>query len=150
MLDREALKKQLKIDEGVRLKVYRDTKGFFTIGVGHLLGSTPRMTEITMEEAMALLDVDIDEAIASCRRIFDKYDDLSEPRQRAVVNMTFNRGEQRMKDSSTIVPAIRVALDSGKVEDWQKIPDAIKASPWANDVGERAERLGKTLETGLA
>jgi lysozyme len=149
MIDRDKLKADLRRDEGVRFDAYKDTNNFWTIGVGHLLGSSPRMSDITPEECDALLDVDINEAEHEARDIFPRFDEMSEPRQRAIVNMVFNRGPKRVRDSSTITPAILKASESGSVEDWAAITAAIAASPWAKQVGDRATRIGNVLANGF-
>lgn len=51
------LSKSTKIDEGLRLKVYKDTNGFLTIGYGHNLANG-----ITLEQAEMLFDSDIKSA----------------------------------------------------------------------------------------
>lgn len=145
------LKADLLRDEGLRLKVYRDSLGFFTIGIGHLLGTTARMTEITEPEASALLAVDVDAAIAMLRLAcpFTRDDDWAarEPaRWRALVNMAFNRGGH-MRDSTTITPAINTAAVTG---DWLPVAAAIVASPWAAQVGQRALRIRADLLAGGA
>jgi len=61
-MDRKVLKAELVRDEGLKLVSYRDTVGLWTIGVGHLLGTQRRMTEITNAEAMALLEAEIGRA----------------------------------------------------------------------------------------
>lgn len=136
------LKAELIRDEGKKLTAYKDSLGYWTIGVGHLLGSSPRMSTITDEECDALLTVDIAEAEAAARRLVPSFDALTDERQRALVNMVLNRGEQRMRDSSRIMPAI---LDAATTGDWSKVPEAIAGSQWAGQVGRRATRLGEML-----
>ena len=58
-LDLDALRSELRRDEGVRLKPYRDTVGKITIGVGRNLTDVG----ITPDEADVLLDHDIAAAI---------------------------------------------------------------------------------------
>ena len=143
------LEAELTRDEGRRLLAYRDSRGFFTIGVGHLLGSTPRMSSITEEECNALLDVDIAEAAAAVRRIFNPppgWEAAEDVRMRALVNMTFNRGESAVRTSTTITPAIKAAIAG--TGPWTDVATAIAASPWGAQIGERSVRLAHMLETG--
>lgn len=146
-MNQEMLRKELVRDEGLRLSVYRDTNGFYTIGVGHLLGTTSRMSLITNIEAMALLDSDIRFATALARECVPSFDQLNDVRQRALVNMAFNRGGY-MKSSTTITPAINKAAESNLPADWSIVSSVIKGSPWAKQVGDRAVRLAQMLETG--
>lgn len=152
---RAILEMELFRDEGIRLKVYRDTNGFWTIGIGHLLGSQPRMTEITKREAYALLAVDIEDAEKLVREVFPSMNfctcnffdcEADRTRYRALVNMAFNRGGH-MKTSTTITPAIKAALIDNN---WRQVAEVIKASPWAQQVGARALRLARMLETGAS
>lgn len=140
-------------DEGKKLVSYQDTKGFWTIGVGHLLGKTRRMTEITEEECQALFAADAAEAELVARRVLDSSDTwhlLDWVRERALINIAFNRGETNMRNSTTITPAIRTAMAStfNQDEAWKAVAQAIVASPWADVIGARAGRLAYMLETG--
>jgi lysozyme len=141
-------------DEGKKLISYQDTKGLWTIGVGHLLGKTRRMIKITEEECQALFTVDAAEAEDIARRVLDPtnmWHLTGDVRQRALINMAFNRGEGNMRGSTTITPAIKlalVALGYDSTEKWKAVADAIKVSPWAKQIGKRADRLAYMLETG--
>lgn len=142
------LKSQLERDEGRRLKAYLDnaTPPNWTIGVGHLLGSSPRMSTITDDECDALLTRDIEIATQSLGRVFGfPLARLGGPRMRALVNMMFNRGEEHVRDSTTITPAIKLALAT---DNWHPVKTAIEASPWAVQIKGRAVRLAKQFETG--
>jgi GH24 family phage-related lysozyme (muramidase) len=150
-VDRDRLRADLIRDEGKKLLAYADSLGNWTIGVGHLLGKRMRMSEITTTECMALLDADITAAIALVFEVCPDANMLSaidpegdEVRQRALVNMAFNRGGH-MRTSTAIVPAINAAIKNGE---WKLVADAIRLSPWAAIVGKRAERLAYMFETG--
>jgi lysozyme len=150
------LRAELVRDEGCRLAAYKDTNGFWTIGVGHLLGNdvTPRVSRISSDEAMAWLEIDVRAAKAALVAVFPDWSPCActhqtcEPdrvRTRALINMAFNRGETNMKMSTTITPAIRQAMKDG---DWKPVTAAIAASPWARQIGARANRLAYMLENG--
>lgn len=152
------LRRQLSRDEGRKLTAYKDTAGFWTIGVGHLLGNEKRMDTITEDECNALLDWDIDIALRAVNNVFGlpNVAKLNGARWRALINMAFNRGEGRMKSSTTITPAIRAAImgdvDITPAEQqllWDKVAEAILASPWAAQIGNRAKRLAEQLRTGV-
>jgi len=149
------LKAQLERDEGRRLKAYRDsstlmTGGLWTIGVGHLLGGSPRMSSITDDECDTLLARDIEIAVEGLDRVFgQRLVTLDASRMRALVNMMFNRGEERVRHSTTITPAIKEVLASLTRSDWSKVSAAILASPWAAQIKGRGVRLAKQLETGV-
>ena len=139
------LRDELVRDEGCRLTPYKDINGFWTIGVGHLLGpgSQPRMTSITLREAEALLALDVDDAESAVHMVFGPCLNVGPVRWRALVNMAFNRGQNNMQHSTTITPAIKAALAGG---DWKAVTAAIASSPWAAQIGARAMRIAFMLE----
>lgn len=139
------LKEELQRDEGVILQAYKDTADKWTIGVGHLLGETQRMTNITKAECDALLGLDIGEAMFLAHEVVPSFETLDDVRQRAIVNMAFNRGGH-MRTSTSIVPAINAA--AAGIGSWEDVKDMILASPWAIQVGGRANRLAQMLATG--
>lgn len=140
-MNRAALKTELVRDEGLRLAAYKDSLGFWTIGVGHLLGSKPRMSEVTVSEAYALLEDDMDEAETRAKRFIGDTE-LDEVRMRAVVNMAFNLGA-KLYDFE----GFQAALKAG---DWEKAGAEMADSRWATQVGPRALRLRAMIETGVA
>jgi len=148
-MNRAKLKAELAADEGRRLLAYRDSLGLFTVGVGHLLGTLKRMDSITDDECDALLERDIDHAEKLARKVLDPldFDSMTDTRQRALVNMAFNRG-QHLATSTKILPAIRLAVQTGNDLDWALVPQAMAGSTWAKQVGARAVRLGKMFATG--
>lgn len=134
-------------DEGVRLRAYKCTNGHLTIGVGHKL--TPRelqsdMTEVSLEQAGYLLHQDIGLALAGCYGIFGRwhFDGLSEPRQRALVNMCFQMGTDGLSKFRKMVDAIMR-------EDWPEAHKEALDSKWAkSDSPARAQRVAKELLGG--
>jgi lysozyme len=149
------LKQQLERDEGRRLLAYKDSAGYWTIGVGHLLGTSPRMSTITDAECDALLIADVEEAIRSLSKVFGPVEiaRCTAPRWRALVNMMFNRGLEHVQNSTTITPAIKTALNVMAFKpyadaEWKAVSDAILVSPWAKQIGARALRLAKQFEKG--
>lgn len=143
-MDRAKLSADLLRDEGIRLTPYQDTDGWWTIGIGHLLGPGPRMSAISVHEAYSLLWGDVDSAENLAKECVQGYESLDEVRQRALVNMAFNRGDH-MKNSTTITPAINQAVGD---KNWAPVEEAILNSQWAKEVGHRAIRLAEMLKTG--
>jgi GH24 family phage-related lysozyme (muramidase) len=154
------LRAELERDEGGRQyrggdgfwRAYTDSRGYFTIGVGHLLGDSPRMTRISDREVEALLEADVQDAVVLARSCIPLFDQLDWVRRRALINMAFNRGEH-MRDSTTITPAINWAARTGV---WGEVGVAILGDPiqkrspsqWATQVKDRASRLAFMLVNG--
>jgi lysozyme len=66
------LRAQLYVDEGLRLKPYRDTVGHLTIGIGHNLDAKPisnRAADVILEDDIADVLKDLDRAIPLWRQL---------------------------------------------------------------------------------
>jgi lysozyme len=90
-------------EEGVRYSAYQDSKGLWTIGVGHLIKSNePHLMNatLTQEEVDKLLESDLkwcDEAVASSVRV-----PLTQPQYDALYSLCFNIGETQFKKSTVV------------------------------------------------
>jgi len=135
----ELVKKMLITDEGLRLKPYRDTVGKLTIGVGRNLDDVG----ISKEEALYLLENDIQRAIREASKIFGStvWLSLDEVRQAVIIDMLFNLGKPRFLTFKKFIQAV-------KEKDFKKASYEMLNSKWAKQVGKRAERLAYMMETG--
>jgi lysozyme len=79
---------QLKRDEGTSLKLYRDTRGFWTIGTGRNLDADG----ITSDENDLMLSNDVKRATVRLNAAFPFAASLDEVRRGVLLNMTFNMG----------------------------------------------------------
>lgn len=136
----QQLKKELTRDEGRHLSVYRDTEGYYTIGVGHYLGRDKRMSVITDEECDALFSADIVEAEQTADRHLPGWRDLDPVRQRAILNMCFNLGDR--------IGGFRRFIAAVARRDWAEAGKEMMMSRWAQQVKARAVRLRAMIETG--
>jgi len=136
-LDRAALVANLIRDEGLRLKPYRDTVGKLTIGIGRNLDDRG----ISRDEAMTLLQNDIDAHLREVKAALPWLVSLDEVRQRVLVNMAFNLGVPKLLEFRNTLQAIANG-------DWKKAAAGMRASLWAKQVGQRAERLARMMESG--
>ena len=134
--DLTMLTEDLIRDEGLRLKPYKDTAGKTTIGVGRNLDGKG----ITKEEAHYLLGNDIAEVSADFDRLIPWWRELSEARQRALVNMGF-MGTHKILEFRRML----IALQAG---DFVSAAKEALLSQWATQVGDRAERVAKLIEEG--
>lgn len=138
--DRGKLHDELIRDEGMKLKPYRDTMGYLTIGVGHLIQSGEKFSELTPYAAMELLDDDIDVAIRRLNNIYPQWQELDDVRQRTLINLTFNLG-YKLGD-------FRRFLHAAKSGDWDKAADALIQSRWYKQVRLRGPRIVHAIRTG--
>lgn len=124
----------LKRDEGLRLKPYRDTVGKLTVGIGRNLDDVG----ISEAEAEYLLQQDIDRTMAEMDRLMPWWRGLDDTRKRVLINMGFNLGVPGlMKFKNTLA-----AVKEGRYAD---AADGMLASKWAKQVGDRAIRLADLM-----
>lgn len=145
--------KELRRDEGERLIAYRDSLGYWTIGIGHLLdpikGANPAPfgidlrhgTPITRAQSEILLLSDIKEKAAELDRRILWWRNLSDARQRVLLNMAFNLGVDGLL-------SFKKTLASISVGDFESAKRGMLGSKWASQVGERAQRLADMMVRG--
>lgn len=137
MFDRQKLIQQLRRHEGERLKPYRCTAGKLTIGVGRNLDDRG----ITAEESAYLLSNDIDRVWTELKARIPWMTGLSDVRQRVLLDMAFNLGiDGLMKFRNTLA-----TIQAGN---YQKAGEMMLDSAWAAQVGMRAQRLSRMMQTG--
>lgn len=134
---RDILRAQLPIDEGRRTKPYRDTVGKLTIGVGRNLDDVG----LRPDEIALMLENDMVVAEKDARSLIHNFDELSDVRKAVVINMAFNMGIRRL---AGFVNTLR-AINEGR---FGAAADGMLDSKWAQQVGERAERLAKQMREG--
>lgn len=131
------MKQELRRDEGVKLKPYYDTKRKLTIGIGRNLDDVG----ITPDEADYLLTGDIAGSMRDLDMGIPWWRDLSEARQRALLNMCFNMGLGKLMGFHKMLEALRT-------QDWAKASQEALDSEWAREVGPRAQRIAVIFATG--
>ena len=136
-MDIEALKSQLRIDEGVRLFPYPDTEGKWTIGVGHNLtdGGIP----MTLVES--LLDQDTQKVLSDLDKRIPWWRQLSEVRQQVLANMCFNLGSAKLMQFVNTLAHVQAGR-------YAEAADSMLQSRWAKQVGVRAQRLAAMMRKG--
>lgn len=132
------LRDQLKRDEGLRLKVYADQLGHPTIGYGRALDTKG----ISLAEAEAMLDHDIQDATIEVDARLPWVATLDGARRAVLINMAFNLGIGGLL-------AFRKMLAAVERGDWAAAAGEMLDSRWATQVGPRAHRLSRQMETGL-
>lgn len=137
MIDQALMRAELSRDEGRRLKPYTDTVGKLTIGVGRNL--TDR--GLSDDEVDQLLDGDITLSEMELDRNVPWWRFMSDVRQRVLLNMHFNMGWGSLSQFKTTLGH----MEAGR---YGAAADAMLASKWAQQVGQRAVRLSKMMRTG--
>ena len=129
---------QLMVDEGLKLKPYKDSVGKLTIGYGRNLddnGISQAVAENFLRSDLKVAIYDLDHAGISWWR------DLSNRRQEALINMCFNLGLPKL----ILFEKMLVAL---KLKEWKKAHDEALDSKWAGQVGDRAIRIATAFQNG--
>lgn len=124
-------------DEGLELKLYKDTKGKWTIGVGRNLSDNG----ITKAEALYLLHNDIERHRKELEKKFSWFKTLNPVRKKVIVNMAFNLGVPRFSQFKKMIAAI-------KKQDWKEAAKQMIDSKWSKQVGDRSIRLAGLMERG--
>lgn len=150
---RDKLKEMLIRDEGLRLSIYEDSVGVPTIGVGRNLADKGlsdhemevigilhirELKTITKQQALFLLDNDIDDVFRDIKRTMPWVQDRPEPIKLAVANMVFNLGIHRFLKFKKTIELIRS-------ERYEEASEEVLRSKWSRQVGARAIRISKMI-----
>lgn len=136
----EKLTAQLKRDEGVIPYAYKDSLGYWTIGVGRLIDQS-KGGKLSDDEIDYLLANDIKNHSAELFKLAPWIKSLDEVRQGALINMAFNLGVAGLLGFKNTLAMIQ----NGKYDDAAAV---MLESKWARQVGKRANRLSEQIRTG--
>ncbi|QPI13963.1 baseplate hub subunit and tail lysozyme [Serratia phage 4S] len=159
------LQSMLQYDEGYKRKVYWDTEGYPTIGVGHLIihertkdmgkingllskqvGRTVDNGIITDEEVKALFDKDTNQQLKDMARypnIMAAYSAAGDntPRKWALINMSFNLGAAGLSKFTK-------SLSLMAAGQWAEASVQLRDSRWFRQVKGRGPRICNTFKFG--
>jgi len=142
----EALREQLKVDEGVKYEIYKDHLGYPTFGIGHLITENdpehgePDGTEISEDRVNEVFKSDVATFVSEAKILFPDLDDLPEIAQQVIVNMAFNMGRPRLSKFKNFIAGVND-------RDWVRAAEEMMDSRWADQVGARATRLRNLILT---
>lgn len=134
----DMLEDMLRRDEGERLKVYTDTRGHPTIGVGRALDTQG----ISPAEAFFLLANDIKRVQEEAAGAFPWYGGLTDPRKAVLLSMIFQLGLPGTEEFKNFLSAVQY-------QNWSRAASEMRASVWHTQTPERVERLAVQMETGV-
>ena len=127
---------QLELHEGFESKVYPDSKGILTIGIGRNLQDKG----ITKAEAKMMLVNDVNEVVGQLSQ-YAWYVSLDPIRQKVLIDMAFNLGIKGLLKFRKMIKAI-------EERDYVRAAAEMKDSRWCAEVKTRADRLIKMMLTG--
>ncbi len=136
-MNRERLQAKLVQHEGLRLRVYTDTAGHPTIGVGRNLDAGIRESE-----AYVMLGNDIDSAASGLQQMIKGFHLLDDVRQEALIDMVFNEGLLKFTMSNPKMIAAIEALD------FATAAKEVLNGPWKDQVKGRAYEIAAAIEKG--
>jgi lysozyme len=131
-------------EEGYSEKSYLDTKGNWTIGIGHLLGVGSSFSDMrwTRAKIISVFENDLDSAYADAKIIFPQFMSFSYNVQLAILDMIFNMGAVRFRGFKK---SIRL-INEGR---FKEAAVEILDSKWAKvDVPNRAIRVSNLMKKG--
>jgi lysozyme len=121
--------------------VYKDSEGWYTIGIGRLVDKRKPGAGLRPIEMEFMLNNDIDERIDDLTRRLPWFQDLDSIRQAALLNMSFQMGVDglmKFKRSLALV----------KDRKYVEAADAMLESLWAQQTPSRAKRVTDQIRTG--
>ena len=142
----EALREQLKVDEGVKYEIYKDHLGYPTFGIGHLITEDdpehgePDGKEISEDRVNEVFATDVAKFVSESKILFPDLDELPDVAQQVIVNMAFNMGRPRLSKFKNFIAGVND-------RDWVRAAEEMMDSRWATQVGDRAIRLRNLILT---
>ncbi|HBT3063130.1 TPA: glycoside hydrolase family protein [Klebsiella aerogenes] len=153
------LEDMIRYDEGSKNAVYKDSLGFWTVGVGHLLTKNPSKDVaineldrlvghktygyINDQEIQMILTKDINRTVKAIgnSELGVTYKIIDETRRAALVNMVFQMGVQG-------VIQFRKMLHSLNRLEYRTAADEALNSVWARQTPNRAKRVTEVIRNG--
>ena len=131
----DQLQRLLTLDEGYRLRLYTDTVGKVSVGIGHNLSDNG----ISDAVAQLLYDEDIKAAQAILTNLYPEWPILDPVRQAVFLDLAFNLGPK--------LGEFKDLLSYAKAGVWEAVARALQDSLWFRQVGARGPRLAQMLLT---
>lgn len=149
----QQLKKDLYLDEGKRNTPYKDSKNFWTIGVGFFIGE--KLENLKLSDAVIdlMLEEKLEKACSDAVKVFgEQFESFTDARKNAIVNLIFNMGlgnqDRGFLSFVQTIPYIKQGL-------WHLAARNLSKSLWALDVDPlrrknqgRDDRIVHMIESG--
>lgn len=139
-----AATKVFDLDEGVQAKAYRDSKGLWTIGRGHLIGEHLADLKLSQHIIDELFKEDLSIAVREAKLVVGSvfFESISLARQIALTSMLYTLGHNKFLKFEETIEAM-------KREDWDEVAHRILSAKWARDVDPR-QRPGEGRDDRVA
>jgi lysozyme len=141
----ESIKQMVIANEGWKNKPYKDSRGLWTVGVGHLIGNGKTLPkewdrELTNEEVRQLFEKDFDEHLKQAQKT-PGWDKANEAGRAGLIDLTYNMGGYwytKFKKAAAL-------LKEGNFKDAAL---ELKNSAWYKQVGGRAPVTISLISSG--
>ena len=133
--------------EGCVFEVYKDSEGYDTYGIGHLVTKKeskqfPFGTPVSTHKVMDTFFKDLDSAIEDTYLLFPELNVLPQPVQTTLINMSFNLGLTRLSKFKKMIRAI-------DERDYDKAADEMIDSKWYRQVKSRGKELVDDMRSAV-
>ena len=139
-MDMDRLLQSVKKHEGYRNKVYLDTLGKRTVGVGHLCVEDfwEDDKEYDEEFLMNILKDDLKNAIEGAERLLKDCPVLDDLAKEIIIEMVFQLGETGVSKFKNMIKAL-------KIPDYQTAAIEMLDSKWAKQTPNRAQNMSSEM-----
>lgn len=136
-------KQEIELDEGRENKAYKDSLGYWTIGVGHMLGKDDKFKDLVWTDSQVdeQYSTDFEAAVQEAQDAFDGFAGLDGPRKGALVNMAFQLGGSTLSTFHTFLNLLDLAKYDEAAAD-------LMTTRYAKQVPMRASRIAYRIKTG--
>jgi len=136
-MDIDRLRAELTLEEADRLRMYYDSRGIPTIGIGHNLRDKP-ISQAAVDQIFA---DDVSEVVQQLTEKLPFWSGLDPVRQQVLADMAFNLGIDGLLGFHHTL----ICTQAGQ---YGAAAEGMRASEWFKQVGVRAVRLANMMETG--
>ena len=142
-MNMDRLLESVKKHEGYRNKVYLDTLGKRTVGVGHLCVEDFWEDDKEYDEKflMTILEHDLQTAIKGAKELMEEHDcaDIDEQAEEILIEMVFQLGKNGVSKFKNMWKALAEKNYIG--ESYEKLD-----SRWSKQTPNRAKAMAKTMK----
>jgi GH24 family phage-related lysozyme (muramidase) len=109
---------------------YKDSKGFWTIGRGHFIGTSLENLKLSQQVVDDIFFEDLNRCSREARLVLGQvfFYQLSPARKMAILTLFFTMGADKVVDQ------FDDTIEAIKREDWENVADRIPNWKWAKDV----------------
>lgn len=154
-IDDETCIQRLVVNEGLTTKSYKCPAGYLTIGIGRNLDTNPLTKEeiayvghncrgkfISNDQAFYLCRNDLKKVRADLDRELPWWRDLNKDRQFVMIDLCFNMGIKKLLKFQRTLSSIATGY-------YIRAGEQLMQSLYAKQVGKRADRNARCLQTGV-